>query len=522
MPSSLIEAGVEDEALARAVICRALARGLRGSSPSDRKRLPELAASAALQAAAQVLDHASETSELLPAVSRLIELTSMSEQDLADACAPLFGHARGEVSPYETDYGAPGAYQQPHQMADVTGFYLAFGVTPRARVDQRADHVACECEFLELLARKEAFLLAGGGADLSDDARRETLDAVRTAARSFLREHLGRFGRAVATRLTRQPEALPAAVGELLLAFLDRECRRLGVPPRTGGSRAAPARPRRRAGGVRRGLLRAGGRARGRADRVRSPSAMSGSPERAEPRYPVSYEAALVEEAVLRAETRLKGEERRTFRSERDRIYQDPDPDQRELRFEELHGRWFQWLGLDRPLHRALSEEPELLRRSRACRVLRATARREEMADLADEAGCGVPSIVLRLRPESLLDDGRLRALLRDELAHVADLLDPAFGYRREPSPAEGAGGDWRARYRAAWDATVAGRLSRRGLLDPAACESRRGAFLQKFAMLGPRAEEAFTAWFSSVRPTHAAILAFARDPRLPAAASRS
>ena len=57
------------------------------------------------------------------------------------------------------------------------------------------------------------------------------------------------------------------------------------------------------------------------------------------------------------------------------------------------------------------------------------------------------PRIVVRLRPQSLLDPEALRTLLRRELLHVADMLDPAFGYlqgaarrrhrprRREPAP---------------------------------------------------------------------------------------
>jgi hypothetical protein len=242
---------------------------------------------------------------------------------------------------------------------------------------------------------------------------------------------------------------------------------------------------------------------------------MSRSPTETGRPYHVSYDAALVEEAVLRAEGRLTVDERGAFRAERDGIYGDADPDQRELRFEELHGRWFQWLGLDRPLHRALAEQPELPHRSRACRVLRATTRRDEMADLAQEAGSDVPSIVLRLRPDSLIEDGGPVALLRDELAHVGDMLEPGFGYRRElPSSAQGPGGDrLRARYRAVWDATIAGRLFRRGLFDRGACDARLASFVHAFTTLGARAETAFAAWFSCARPTHAEITAFALDP---------
>lgn len=46
--------------------------------------------------------------------------------------------------------------------------------------------------------------------------------------------------------------------------------------------------------------------------------------------------------------------------------------------------------------------------------------------------GEAAPTLVVRLRPQSLLDQGALRTLLRRELLHVADMLDPAFGYLKE------------------------------------------------------------------------------------------
>ena len=96
--------------------------------------------------------------------------------------------------------------------------------------------------------------------------------------------------------------------------------------------------------------------------------------------FRITYDAALVEESVLLAERRLSVAEAATFRAERDRIYDVDEPDEREARFEELHGRFFLQLGLDRPLHEVLAERPELLLRTRRCRVLPAVSRQEEMA----------------------------------------------------------------------------------------------------------------------------------------------
>jgi hypothetical protein len=240
------------------------------------------------------------------------------------------------------------------------------------------------------------------------------------------------------------------------------------------------------------------------------------------PLFRASYDAALVEAAVLWAEERLSPSRRAAFRFERDRVYDVREAEEREARFEELHGRWFSALGLDRPLHRALSEQPSLLAGAAACRVLRAWSLKDEQADLFGDRVAGgpePPTVVVRLCPESLRDPDRLLPRLRHELTHVADMLDPAFGYERElPPPEGGPAADTllRERYHAVWDATIDGRLFRRGLLGEAAREARALDFARLLPGLGEEAPAAFLRWFDESRPTHAAILRFV------AAASRA
>lgn len=219
-----------DEALARSVVYRALTLGFRnpGRAGADWRA----SARAALVPAARLLDGKRlRAAPLLPAVERLLEAATGGGEAAASAHARLFGHARGEVCPFETEYGAEGTHRQPHELADIAGYYLAFGLMTHARADQRADHVACECEFMDFLARKEAFLLSGGAPELSGAERAETLETVRHAARSFLRDHLGRFGRAFATRLIKEGRGAYGALGELLLRLLEVECERFGVAP---------------------------------------------------------------------------------------------------------------------------------------------------------------------------------------------------------------------------------------------------------------------------------------------------
>lgn len=233
-----------------------------------------------------------------------------------------------------------------------------------------------------------------------------------------------------------------------------------------------------------------------------------------------TYAPDLVEEAVLTAECTLSRDEARAFRRERDRIYECADHDRRDLEFRALHLAWFARLGLSRAVDDILDEYPELNARLGEARVLRALTRREEGADLVDSvlpAASHQPLLVVRLRPATLLDRASLPALLRHEMMHVADMLDPVFGYERNlPSSDDGPSADnmLRDRYRVLWDTTIDGRLVRSEKAGPATREARRREFLAAFTMLGERAGDIFAEWFDQPRSTHQAMVAFAESPR--------
>ena len=231
------------------------------------------------------------------------------------------------------------------------------------------------------------------------------------------------------------------------------------------------------------------------------------------------YAPDLIEETVLAAEVVVCSGDAQAFRRERDRIYERSDPDRRELEFRALHLAWFARLGLSRAVGDILNEFPELGVRLGEARVLRALTRREEGADLLDQLLPGAshqPLLVVRLRPATLLDHNSLETLLRHELMHVVDMLDPGFGYERSlPSSDDGPSADniLRDRYRVLWDTTIDGRLVRSGKVGPGAREARRREFVATFMMLGERGGDAFAEWFDQPRPTHAAMVAFAQSP---------
>lgn len=241
----------------------------------------------------------------------------------------------------------------------------------------------------------------------------------------------------------------------------------------------------------------------------------------------LTYDPDLVEEAVLLSEPVIAGADARAFRRERDRVYVIVDPDRREAAFRALHLRWFMRLDLHEIVEKVAADCTGVSDRLAEGRVLKAVARREEGADLVDQIAPSEidqrPILVLRLRPRTLFEPAALRALLRHELMHVADMLDPAFGYQRSlPLSDDGPSGDnlLRDRYRVLWDVTIDGRLARAHRLEPDRAgqpdptrNARWQEFTATFSMLGNEGPRVFEEWFDHVRPTHSRLAEFARAP---------
>jgi TorA maturation chaperone TorD len=135
----------------------------------------------------------------------------------------LFGHSvRGSCPPYELEYGRGEIIQQTAELADLAGFYNAFGLQLTASAFERADHVAVECEFLSVLCAKEAWGQQERNCDLAE--------TCSDAQRLFLRDHLARWLPAFAHRVeTADPEGLYGRAASLASAFVHDECRRFEI-----------------------------------------------------------------------------------------------------------------------------------------------------------------------------------------------------------------------------------------------------------------------------------------------------
>jgi len=213
---------VADPALCRSAVWEALALGFRPPNRETVARLISSEGARALADAAAALD-AADGPALVPLVRALAVEPAPTLDALAAAYGHLFGHtARGEAPPYETEYGEDSIWEPQREMSDLGAFFGAFGLRIHPDARERPDHVACECEFLLVLARKEAYALSRG-----DEPMRE---ATCRAARLFLRDHLGRWAPTLGTQLGRlDPHGFYGALGRLLAAFVAAECRRAGV-----------------------------------------------------------------------------------------------------------------------------------------------------------------------------------------------------------------------------------------------------------------------------------------------------
>ncbi len=237
--------------------------------------------------------------------------------------------------------------------------------------------------------------------------------------------------------------------------------------------------------------------------------------------YSVDWEPRFVEEAVLRfAETRqVLG-----FRGPRNRLYEIQDPEQREAAFRGFHSDWFERLDLGRGIWQALQEQPLIPTSTRACIVVHAHGSRDEGADLFVSPGMqGMGemegrTVAIRLDPHRLLDEKRLLAFLRHELFHIADMLDPFFGY--EPQLPKGELGPaherlLQDRYRVLWDIYIDGRQVHRNWAPSSIRERRLHEFTETFPMLADRIEEAFSRFFDNPSFAHADLVAFTTNPAL-------
>jgi len=190
----------------------------------------ELACAAATHLAG---DPGSRPARLAPgeAPAESLDLTALAEafqvprERLIEDHTRVFGLVVSkECPPYEAEYAQPHIFQKTQCLADVAGFYRAFGLQLATDFHDRPDHVSAELEFMEFLCFKEIH-----GTERHPEAR---LAVGREAQVKFLGEHLGRWVFAFCRRL--QDKAAGThyrPLAALLRVFAASELRARGFDP---------------------------------------------------------------------------------------------------------------------------------------------------------------------------------------------------------------------------------------------------------------------------------------------------
>ncbi|MBI4671065.1 MAG: molecular chaperone TorD family protein [Chloroflexi bacterium] len=123
---------------------------------------------------------------------------------------------------YETEYGLPHEFRQSQELADIAGFYNAFGFQMGGAVRERPDHLAAELEFMCVLALQEARARA--------HAEPEHTEICSDAQRKFLRDHLGRWIHLFAARVAQiASPGIYQQLAAFTAAFVRADAERLGA-----------------------------------------------------------------------------------------------------------------------------------------------------------------------------------------------------------------------------------------------------------------------------------------------------
>ena len=221
---------LRDEAvtLAREAIYRFLGLTLRGPHEpiwSDGVRMadPRLLLQAALVAAEEQPEAvAAELAEGLQAAARA--LRERPKESLQAEYDRLFGLVLPkDCPPCETEYiRAADVFQRAQVMADVAGFYRAFGLKPARTAPERPDHVSLMCEFMATVLMKQRIAVA--------DGREEQELLCVEAAGKFFAEHLSWWVPAFAHALsTKAKGGFFDAVAKALATWIAVERDRYGL-----------------------------------------------------------------------------------------------------------------------------------------------------------------------------------------------------------------------------------------------------------------------------------------------------
>ena len=168
--------------------------------------------------------------------SRVLARLPSTREQFNDEYEGVFGLlVANACPPYETEYiHSKFTFQRSNTLADISGFYRAFGLTTSSAHPERPDHIVQELEFMACLVGLER--RAGTS---ESKLCQEKWTVCRFAEARFLREHLAWWTPAFAKLLSREnADGFFTAAGVFLAALIPAERALLGVEEPT--QHAAP------------------------------------------------------------------------------------------------------------------------------------------------------------------------------------------------------------------------------------------------------------------------------------------
>jgi len=168
--------------------------------------------------------------ELPPQQLDLEPVVSESRKRIDELCTEydrVFGLVLAkECPPYETEYHRTSeTFFRSQQLADIAGFYRAFGLEPSHEQPERPDYLPLELEFMAFLLMKKRLAMNAVDSDAA-----ERVNMCEEAERNFFREHLAWWVPAFANGLRRKARSgLYAELACVLATLIPAERHRLGV-----------------------------------------------------------------------------------------------------------------------------------------------------------------------------------------------------------------------------------------------------------------------------------------------------
>ncbi|MBF0342997.1 MAG: molecular chaperone TorD family protein [Nitrospirae bacterium] len=166
-----------------------------------------------------VIEYLQGGEEFLPLLQKVQKALDVSSLDsLSDESYNLFSSTgRMLAMPCEMEYvkeTPQHTMSQQAELADIAGFYRAFGLDVASTTPERVDHIATELEYIHVMALKEATAL------INNDA--ENACIVVDAQRKFINDHLGRWVDKFKERLIQNPiSEFYATLGEMLVLWIN-------------------------------------------------------------------------------------------------------------------------------------------------------------------------------------------------------------------------------------------------------------------------------------------------------------